>query len=79
MIQRDWEGEWTEIVLQKQQAIERSQQYQAEVISSLRRRRPPPMQLLRDADRAAADLARIKAREESFLREWRSAHGMQSA
>jgi hypothetical protein len=37
------------------------------------------MQLLREADRAAADLARIKAREESFLREWRGAHGMQSA
>lgn len=73
MSQRDWEGEWTEIMQRKGEAMERSQRFQAEVVACFRRRRPPPMQLLREADKVAAELAALKAREEDFLRDWRGA------
>ena len=71
MEQRDWEGEWGEIVRAKNEAIEGCRRLQAEVLACLRRREPPMMQLLRAADRAADELGLVKAREEAFLRDWR--------
>jgi hypothetical protein len=71
--QRDWVGEWTEIVERKSLAMERSRRFQTEVVACLRRKQPPPMAMLRAADAAAAELAQAKATEERFLCEWQDA------
>lgn len=49
-------------------ALARSREIQAKIAALLRRRQPPPMELLREAERAEGDLAELKARLRDFLR-----------
>lgn len=55
------------MVRRRDQALARSRAIQAEISASLRRRQPPPMELLREAERAEDDLAELKARLRDFL------------
>ncbi len=64
-----WEDEWQELLRWRDAALARARQFQEEVTAAIRRREPPPMQLLRAADRAEDDLAAAKARLRDFLRQ----------
>jgi hypothetical protein len=70
---RDWQGEWADILRRKAAAQADAGRLQAEVVDTIRQRRPPAMRLLRAADEAAAEIAAVKAAEDAFLREWRGA------
>jgi hypothetical protein len=63
-----WEQEWQALVRWRDEALARSRHIQAEITAVLRRREPPPMQLLRAADAAEGDLNLVKARLKDFLR-----------
>jgi hypothetical protein len=64
---QSWEEEWQALVRWRDQALARSRQIQAEITATLRRREPPPLQLLRAADAAEGDLNQVKARLKDFL------------
>lgn len=64
-----WEDEWEALLRWRDDALARSRVIQAEITAALRRREPPPMQLLRAADAAEGDLAMVKARLKDFLRQ----------
>jgi len=64
---QSWEEEWQALVRWRDQALVRSRQIQAEITATLRRREPPPLQLLRAADAAEGDLNQVKARLKDFL------------
>jgi hypothetical protein len=63
-----WEQEWQALVRWRDEATARSRHIQAEITAVLRRREPPPMQLLRAADAAEGDLNLVRARLKDFLR-----------
>lgn len=62
-----WEQEWEALLRWRDQALARSRRIQAEITAALRRRQPPPTQLLRAADAAEGDLDLVKARLKDFL------------
>lgn len=64
-----WEEEWEALLRWRDDALQRSRQLQTEISAVLRRRQPPPMQLLRAADAAEVDLNLVKARLRAFLRQ----------
>jgi len=64
-----WEEEWEALLRWRDEALARSRQLQSEISAALRRRQPPPMQLLRAADAAEGDLNLVKARLRAFLRD----------
>ncbi len=63
-----WEQDWQSMLRRRDAALARSREIQAEIAALLRRRQPPPMELLREAERAEGDLAELKARLRDFLR-----------
>jgi hypothetical protein len=67
MIPQSWEQDWQSMVRRRDAALARSRELQAAITASLRRRQPPPMELLREAERAEDDLNELKARLRDFL------------
>ncbi|MGO8919034.1 MAG: hypothetical protein ACLQJR_24295 [Stellaceae bacterium] len=66
---QSWEDEWQALVRWRDEAVVRSRVIQAEITAVLRRREPPPMQLLRAADLAEGEVTQAKARLKDFLRQ----------
>jgi hypothetical protein len=64
-----WEEEWQALMRWRDEAVFRAQVIQTEITATLRRREPPPMQLLRAADLAEGDLAQARSRLKEFLRQ----------
>ncbi len=64
-----WEEEWQALMRWRDDAVVRARVIQAEITAVLRRREPPPMQLLRAADAAEGELAQARARLKDFLRQ----------
>jgi uncharacterized membrane-anchored protein len=65
------EEEWQALLRERDQALARAQHCQDQVTDSIRRRQPPSMRLMREADAAEAELAQIRARMRDFLRQLR--------
>jgi hypothetical protein len=65
--ERNWRQEWQELLRWRDLAQARSHEIQAEITAVLRRRQPLPMELMREAERAAGDVAAVKARLRDFL------------
>jgi hypothetical protein len=65
------EEEWQSLLRERDQALARAQRLQDEITDSIRRRQPPLMRLMREADAAEAELAQIRARMRDFLRHFR--------
>jgi hypothetical protein len=63
-----WEEEWQVLMRWRDEALARSRHIQDEITAVLRRREPPPMQLLRAAELAEGERAAAKARLKDFLR-----------
>jgi hypothetical protein len=66
-MRQQWEEEWHALLRERDAAQARAQSIQDEITQSIRRRRPPPMQLMRAADAAEAEVAAIRARIRDFL------------
>lgn len=68
-MRQHWEDEWQALLRERDAAMARSQRIKDEITASFRRRRPPPMQLMRAADAAEADVVAIRERLRGFLRD----------
>jgi hypothetical protein len=55
-----WQDDWQALVRRRDQALARSRAIQAAITDVLRRRQAPPMELLREAERAEDELAMLK-------------------
>jgi seryl-tRNA synthetase len=64
-----WQDEWQALVRRSDQAVARSRALQAAITDVLRRRQPPPRDLLREAERAEDELAALKAQLRAVLRQ----------
>lgn len=65
--ERNWQQEWRDLLRWRDVVLARSGELQAEITAVLRRRQPLPMELMREAERAAGDVAAVKARLRDFL------------
>jgi hypothetical protein len=62
------QDEWQVLVRLRDEALARARHFQDEITASIRRRQPPPMQLLRAADAAEGELAAAREQLRLFLR-----------
>jgi hypothetical protein len=70
-MRQPWEEEWQALLRERDAALARSQRLQEQITDSIRRRQPPPMQLMRAADSAESELTAIRARIRDFLQQLR--------
>lgn len=70
-MRQHWEEEWQALLRERDAALARSQRIQEQITDSIRRRRPPPMQLMRAADSAESELTAIRTRIRDFLQHLR--------
>ncbi len=68
-MRQDWEEGWQALLRLRDDALARSRVLQDEISGFFRRRKPPPMQLMRAADAAEGEVAAAKARLRDFLRD----------
>ncbi len=66
---RGWDEQWQALLRWQDEALARAHGIRAEITAVLRRREPPPMQLLRAADRAEGEVAEARARLKDYLRQ----------
>jgi hypothetical protein len=64
-----WQDEWQRLVRRRDAAVERSRAIQAAITDVLRRRQPPPMELLREAERAEDEITTLKTQLRAVLRQ----------
>jgi hypothetical protein len=68
LLRQELEEEWQALLRSRDEAQARSRGLQEEISAFFRRRQPPPMQLMREADAAGRELAAVKARLRDVLR-----------
>lgn len=64
-----WQDEWQTLVRRRDAAVERSRAIQAAITDVLRSRRPPPMELLREAERVEDEVTALKNQLRAVLRQ----------
>lgn len=64
----NWQEEWQLLLRRRDTVMAQARELQAEISAVLRRRQPPPRELLRAAERTEGELAALKARLRDVLR-----------